>query len=139
MIVETWGVYVAALVVFTSSVHMNRNPPLTSTCPEVVYFVNGTSVGIFQNATILRILRILRRCAAVLGSIQVYSSATGCCERPAWRSFCARCLSLCFLLKAMDSTGHAVELELNGCAGIVVATRSVFFTLALLAIIIYVL
>jgi len=79
MIVETWGVY-------------------------VVYFVNGTSVGIFQNATILRILRILRL---------------------------LRTARMAKLLRTMPELMLLIK-------GIVVATRSVFFTLALLAIIIYV-
>ncbi|CAE7761893.1 CACNA1B [Symbiodinium pilosum] len=79
MIVETWGVY-------------------------VVYFINGTSVGIFQNATILRILRILRL---------------------------LRTARMAKILRTMPELMLLIK-------GIVVATRSVFFTLALLAIIIYV-
>ena len=101
MIVETWGVYVAASIGFASRCACFRNPPQTSMWPEVVYFINGTSVGIFQNATILRILRILRRtlCSVVLRCIQLCSCAPGCCERHAWRSFCARCPELMLLIK----------------------------------------
>ncbi|CAE7032773.1 Catsper1 [Symbiodinium natans] len=79
MIVETWGVY-------------------------VVFAINGTSVGIFQNATILRILRILRL---------------------------LRTARMAKLLRTMPELMLLIK-------GIAVATRSVFFTLALLAIIIYV-
>ena len=56
MIVETWGVYVTG----SDANEIFKSLRCYVYDTKVVYFINGTSVGIFQNATILRILRILR-------------------------------------------------------------------------------